>query len=639
VKPLITFILVWATISAAIISCKKTQGMVTTPPPVDSIKTFFLDSNIYILKDTNLTTGVFHYSVSGQSLPHFNKGDFFIEPRNFGYLRKIDDFKITGTDLYLYSEQATILDAFKMYGDFNGTFSLPAAMNPFSYAMKQARHAMVGPYSLTKTNGNSTALGSFPDFTISVPGLDYTFSSMGIDFNPVFRASFSAQHKSFSLGIDSTSLSTGYYVSVQKSSEAAISRTDTFHLRNYFPPDISKLFSRIPLEVMGPNGLPIIGDIDVDLLIVLKYNGTQAVSDRFAVSQQHGFAMNMNYQNASLDSKFKYNVIYNDDFYNTQMTDNNALATAVSIIPVYKINFYNVPVTSISLLNKAAVAVENSTNPISWDEMAQYSLQGTIDFDNRVFGYSPNSKSSLSSTEMTDTVYRAPGQIKSTGSVSGKPGDNVPVSIEILDSRFAPLLFPTTVYYTSDIGAWDNASLLSSPATGTATNNFTIAAGTNNIQIAAKDPHNNTLISFSQSVISDTIGNNGFNLLAIGPNPIPGMVPWFNDSPGSVYVAGGNMYFTQGAASFNVEIFGANNTVLYSGSATVMYYGHDSGGQPTFQATDSTYPGAQNYPGHGWGCMMPPGFEMFFNIGGNSYVGMVSSGSYVLMLPAGYCVF
>ena len=32
-----------------------------------------------------------------------------------------------------HSEQATIFDAFKRYGDFSGTFSIPGALNPFSY--------------------------------------------------------------------------------------------------------------------------------------------------------------------------------------------------------------------------------------------------------------------------------------------------------------------------------------------------------------------------------------------------------------------------------------------------------------------------------------------------------------------------
>ncbi len=641
-KSLITLFVTWAMISVAVFSCKKMQENGSVPPPVDSVKTFYLDSTIYLLKDTNLTTGVFHYSVSSQSLPNFKKGDYFIEPRNFGYLRKIDDIKISGSDLYLYSEQATIFDAFKRYGDFSGTFSMPGALNPFSYSRNQLRGAKTGVNSSTKNNGSPSTLSLFPQEIISVTDIDY-FLEAEVNFNPVFRTFFSAQNKSFSLKVDSTSLGLHFWFSPHRTSGGIPNRTDTIQLQNDLHTWYPQFFNRIPIEISGPEGLPIIGDLEVDLLAVLKYNGSQ-YTPYFEINAQRQFAMSMNYQNANLDAMFTYTMLNDSDWFGSQIADITGLTAEMDLIPVFKINFYNVPVTKISLLGKMTATVESNSNPNSWNEVGQFGVQGATDFNNSVFGSFPNTVTRISSTEINDTVYAAPSRIISTGMVSGKPGDNIPISIEVQDSHGLPVLFPTTVYYSSDIGSWDNPFLVSSSATGTATNTFTLAAGTNNVQITVKDPANNTLASLSKTFMTDNaaVGFNK-NLVGIGPYPIPGLVPGFNGSGSSVYVAGGTIHFDKdGDSSFYVKIFDANNAYLYTGNASVSSYGAESPNK-TFVQTDQNYPGASPYgPSQPtvWGVTLPPGSEIYFSIGGNSSVGMQTpDGKYDMILPPGYCIF
>jgi hypothetical protein len=145
----------------------------------------------------------------------------------------------------------------------------------------------------------------------------------------------------------------------------------------------------------------------------------------------------------------------------------------------------------------------------------------------------------------------------------------------------------------------------------------------------------------TQFISSDSVATGILKLVAIGPYPVPGMIPGFAGNPASTYVAAGSMVFVNNsAAGFYVKITDGSNADLYSGNAMVNYYGHDNGGQPYFVATDSSYVGAQLYPGKGWGCMMPPGFEIFFTIGGDGYVGdNTLDRKTVLLLPVGYCVF
>jgi hypothetical protein len=641
-KALISLVVAWAIMSIVIISCKKMQENGSTPPPKDSASTYLLDTTIFILKDTNLSTGVFHYSLSSQNLPDFKIGDCFIEPRNFGYLRKIDDIKKTNGDLYFYTEQATIFEAFKNYGDFNGTFSIPGAVNPFSYSSNQRRKSKTGPNSVTKSNGSSSTLSLFPQEIISVTDIDY-FLEAEVNFNPVFRTFFSAQNKSFSLKIDSTILSLDFWVNPHRTSGGTSNRTDTLQLQNDLRTWYPQFFNRIPIEIAGPGGLPIVGDLECDLLAVVKYNGAQ-YTPYFQVFAKRQFAMSINYQNANLDASFTYRASNDKDLFGSQIADNTDLVTAMYLIPVFKINFYNVPVTKISLLGKMTATVENNSIPNSWIEFGQFGVQGATDFYNKVFGYFPNTVTSIISTEINDTVYKAPGMIISTGEVSGKPGDNIPMSIEIQDSHGSPILFPTTIYYSSDIGSWDNPVLVSSSVTGTATNNFTLAAGTNNVQITVKGPDNRILASLRKAFVTDN-ADVGFNksLVGIGPYPIPGLVPGFNGSLGSVYVAGGSIHFNkEGDSSFYVKIFDANNAYLYTGNASVSSYGDESP-NTTFVQTDQNYPGASPFDPNrpiNWGVTLPPGSEIFFNIGGSSSVGMKTpDGRYAMVLPVGYSIF
>jgi hypothetical protein len=643
-KSLIIIFLASAFISTAIISCKKT---LETGPPINydsTSTTYFLDSTIYIMKDTNLITGVFHYSVSNQNLPVFKPGDYFIEPRNFGYIRKIDNVKMTNSDLYLYSEQATIGEAFKRYGDFRGSFSIPVNGNPFLNSLKQLKKSKVAINSVSKINGSSATLGNFPGFTISISGINVTFKTITLNFNPVFNTGFNARGKSFSLGVDSTNLSYSYSVSLQKSAAGNMNISDTFHLQNYFPADVSKLFTRIPIEVPGSYGLPIIGDVNIDLLFVINYTGSNTISDEFDILQQRQFAMNLNYLNNNLDANFQYTSPL--DSLQNKLNDNNGLETSFSLIPVFRISYYNIPVANMELVGQAKIGIESNSTATSWDELGLFSVQGTGDFSNSVLGFYSNEDTKISSIEMNDSAYVAPSKIIPSNSnpTSGKAGDKIPYTVQVADNYGQALKFPTTVYYSTDNGSWDNTQLFSSLNNGSVTNNFIIGAGTSHVQISVKDANNSIKASLSTTFVSDTTnGIVNYGLYAVGQFPVPGAVPGFNGYFGNTFVAGGVLTTQQAPGipgNINVKIFDASNNFLYVGNGNVTYYGHNSP-VPTFIGTDSTYAGAQYYAGQGWGCMLPAGYDTWYDIGGVACFSRRSSDNknIAIMLPSGYCLF
>ncbi len=154
---------------------------------VDSLQTVLLST------EAETETGLFRYNTF-PGYKNISEGDFLIEPRNYGYLRKVEMVDSTSNGVRFYTSQGTLSQLYKDSGSISQTVIIPDTKNPFGGS---------GGRSNKSNNPNPLAL-QVPDFSVSIPNGSIAFTGFLIKLNPNPTFNFNIKNRYLKAGFVNT---------------------------------------------------------------------------------------------------------------------------------------------------------------------------------------------------------------------------------------------------------------------------------------------------------------------------------------------------------------------------------------------------------------------------------------------------
>jgi hypothetical protein len=454
-------------------SCKKDSS--TEPngpdpePPVTSIaQKIVVDSTVSNLLSTEqeLEAGVFKYNALPGS-DSLKKGDFLLEPRNDGYLRIVESITTTSGEVRISTTQGTIDQFYKDSGDVHKVINFPDSLKP-SFTMNASRRGNAGNItSGIKKVGDVMTTLDVTDFSVSGTGYKFEIEELSFDVDPTLTHDFSILKKQLKIGFQNVK------------TEWRFKAKATIDMMNNEKSDTISLISKIPklqklLKMPFQAGI-FWGHMELkDIYLTLTFRANAKHEYSYEYEEVNSTVAYVDYGNGSLKSIYdKKNLSYKNEGEVAIVGD---AGVTVSIIPVFKIFLYRLPVVDLGASGNVNFDWEFNILNGLWN--SYYSINGDV------FGqlYNPHFNFLTGDLRFVNSsphikIFEAPTDLKV---ISGTDQTAIrkeklkqPIVFQVLNSLEKPE-GPVKVFFSSNFGKWAKDTMLSIPLTGQVSNNFTI---------------------------------------------------------------------------------------------------------------------------------------------------------------------
>lgn len=442
-------------------SCKKNKNEETPPvPPVIGLSKYIVDSTQSKLVSTpqELSEGIFRYDkLAGAE--NLKKGDLLIDPRNYGYLRKVESITQTNGIVTINSTQGKLSDLYRDSGRVRRAIIFPDSLKPFQ------RNSIAPPGS---KNISAKVLANMPDFEIALGSNKgkLKFSNISFSFDPNFILDFDIKQKNFEIGFENASTEENWTVSYAGDLASGEDLNSEIDLSDKIPAKLRSIpFSSGLIFGFAEFHLKLESKVTAKAKFDINFEHKKTTHTNAYVKVENGglASAEFNYNNPVDDNTLKLNVI-------------GELGSIIELVPYFTIHLYQIPVVNIELKFSAEGNVNYSLLTGLWNSevFVGGSVEGNL--DGMLFDFITDSKFSKELFKIP--VYEAPKALSllTAESLTAHPGEAIssPMQFQALDSRNNPQ-GPVRVFFSSNYGKWENDWVDAAPFIGTVSNKFTMS--------------------------------------------------------------------------------------------------------------------------------------------------------------------
>jgi hypothetical protein len=420
-------------IAFCVSSCKKSNpsdpAPVTPPPPTSTIKKFIVDSVIskFLSTPQDIDNGIFKYN----SLPGVEKmvkGDFFIEPRDYGYLRKIESVTNSNGEVIVSTTQGTLSEFYQDSGYIKRNFSIPLSENPFA----------------------KTAV-SLPTMSLSGQGWSLSLENLQFSFDPNWVVEMDVKNKYLKAGFENAQTTLAYDVTL--TSDFTGKTEKEFKLSSIFP--ISKI-----LKLHIPNLFMQIHVVDFIMKITIEGGGK--LDSKWHYKNQNVTNAYLEYKNSNLAGVFKSgSPVYE---HTKTMNVTGGVNLKVELYPVIRIRDFGIPIINLGVKGIFETEVKQSLIFDTWNLQSQFYGGFYGNFNKTMFQFVAPDEYLIQSSPYV--IMQTP---KTLNHVSG--GDEQAIVNKPLKKPFVFQVFESNklrdslpeafvnVFFSSDYGKWEKTKI------------------------------------------------------------------------------------------------------------------------------------------------------------------------------------
>jgi hypothetical protein len=440
------------------VACKKKEGTnepPPAPPPVPPVvpvaaKKFSVDSTIskFISTQQDIANGDFKYDLL-PGVDSLKKGDFFIEPRDYGYLRKIESVTKTSGQVIVSTTQAALSEFYQDSGLVKRSFSIPDSENPFA--------------KMTSTNARAAA--SFPTVNISGQGWAMSLENLNFSFKPNWIFEYDVKKEYIKAGFEKAQTSFEYDLTI--TSDFTGTAETEFKLSSVFP--VSKILKlRIPNLFLQVHV--------VDFIVKVKIAGGGKLEPKFHYKKQNQINAYLEYKNSALNGVYE-NIV--PVYENTRtMSITGGLTATVEIYPIVRIREFGVPVINLGVKGIFETEVKHSLVYDTWDLKSQLYGGFFANFNKTAFQFVAPEEFIILSPKLV--IVEAPKELKLVSggneAVSVNQLLKAPIILQVFEDNKLKTSEPealVNVFYSSNYGKWGKDKIRTG-VDGKASNTFTM---------------------------------------------------------------------------------------------------------------------------------------------------------------------
>lgn len=436
-------------------SCKKKEGSIQTPPTVtpvtfETIKKFLVDSNIskFISSPQDILNGDFKYD-NLPGVDSLKKGDFFIEPRDYGYLRKIESVTKSSGQVIVSTTQAALSEFYKDSGLVKRSFTITDSENPFA----------------RMTSANAKAAASFPTVNISGQGWSMSLENLNFSFKPNWIYECDVKNGYIKAGFEKAQTSFEYDLTI--TSDFKGTAETEFKLSSIFP--VSKVLKlRIPNLFLQVHV--------VDFIVKVKIEGGGKLEPKFHYKKQNQINAYLEYKNSVLNGVYE-NIV--PVYENTRtMSITGGLTATVEIYPIVRIREFGIPVINLGVKGIFETEVKHSLVYDTWDLKSQLYGGFFANFNKTAFQFVAPDEFIILTPKLV--IVEAPKDIKLVSGGNETPTVNQTLKNPIIFQVFEDNKLKTSepealvnVFYSSNYGKWGKEKVKTG-VDGKVSNTFTM---------------------------------------------------------------------------------------------------------------------------------------------------------------------
>ena len=429
--------------SFLLISCNKKDssdfGPITPPslPPVTSAspKKFLVDStkSTFLSTPQDIINGNFKYN----SLPGVDsmmKGDFFIEPRDYGYLRRIESITKSNGEVIVATTQGTLSEFYLDSGYIKRNFSIPLSENPFA-----------------RMSTNASTLASFPTIDLSGQGWSLSLQKLKFSFDPNWIYEFDVKNGYLKAGFENAQTKLEYDVSV--TADFTGKAETEFKLSSIFP--ISKI-----LKIHIPNLFMQVHVVDFIVKVTLEGGGK--LEPQFHYKNHTVTNAYLEYKNSALGGV--YNTV-NPVYENTKnMSVTGGMNVKIEMYPIIRIRQFGIPIINFGVMGVFETDVRHSLVFDVWDlEMQRYG--GFFgNFNKTMFKFVAPEEFFIKSPSII--ITKTPKTLKYLSGGNETPIINAalknPIEFQVFEDSIKTTPNPeafVNVFFSSNYGKWTQAKV------------------------------------------------------------------------------------------------------------------------------------------------------------------------------------
>ena len=434
-------------------SCKKKEGPSQTPPtvpPVTSVtvKKFLVDSSVskFISSEQDIVNGDFKYDFL-PGVDNMKKGDFFIEPRDYGYLRKIEAVSKANGQVVVSTTQGTLSEFYKDSGLITRSFSIPNSENPFAKT----------------TAANARVAANLPTVNISGQGWSLSLEKLNFSFNPNWVFECDVKNEYLKAGFERAQTTFEYDLSVTADFKGT-AETE-FKLSSIFP--VSKILKlRIPNLFLQVHV--------VDFIVKVKIEGGGKLEPKFHYKKQNQINAYLEYKNAVLNGVYN---ITSPIYENTRtMSVTGGLTATVEVYPIIRIREFGIPIVNLGVKGIFETEVKHSLVYDTWDLKSHLYGGFFANFNKTAFQFVAPDEFIIITPKLL--IVEAPKEIKRVSGGIETPTVNQtlnePIVFQVFENNKLKTSEPealVNVFFSSDYGKWGNVKVRTG-ADGKVTNTF-----------------------------------------------------------------------------------------------------------------------------------------------------------------------
>ncbi len=419
------------------VACKKkdatNQPPPTTVPPVTSVtpKKFSVDSSKskFISTEQDIANGDFKYDLL-PGVDSLKKGDFFIEPRDYGYLRKIESVTKASGQVIVSTTQGTLSEFYQDSGLVKRSFSIPDSENPFA----------------RMTSANARTAAGFPTVNISGQGWSMSLENLNFSFKPNWIFEYDVKKEYIKAGFENAQTKFEYDLSI--TADFMGTAETEFKLSSVFP--VSKILKlRIPNLFLQVHV--------VDFIVKVKITGGGKLEPKFHYKKQNQINAYLEYKNSVLNGVYE-NIV--PVYENTRtMSITGGLTATVEIYPIVRIREFGIPVINLGVKGIFETEVKHSLVYDTWDLKSQLYGGFFANFNKTAFQFVAPEEFIILTPKLV--IVEAPKDIKRISGDIQTPSVNQTLSEPIVFQVFEENKIKTSepealvnVFFSSNYGKW-----------------------------------------------------------------------------------------------------------------------------------------------------------------------------------------
>ena len=453
------FLLFIVALSFSLNACKKSAvddpgaNPDPEPPPTSTSfpKKYVADSTVsdFVSTDQEIISGVFKYN----TLPgtdSMKKGDFFIEPRDSGYLRKVETITRSNGQVVITTTAAALSEFYRDSGRIVRNFNIDATENPL------ARKASV--------NGKTQV--SFPTVSISGDKWNLVLENLLFSFDPNFNLEFDVKDKYLKAGFVNSQTKMEYDVTL--TSELTGSASKEFKLSSVAPNLVKMMKVRIPNLFMQIHLM--------DVIVKVTVEGGGKISKKWSYKNHYVSNAYLEYKNAALGGTVSNgNSLYE---YKRTMSLVGGVGVKVELYPIFRIREFGIPIINLGVKGVYETEVRHSVVSDTWDLKSEVYGGFFGNFNKTAFQFVAPEEYIIKTPPYT--LVEAPKTLKHLSGGNEPAQVNTalknPIEFQVFEKNNLKDPDPeigVNVFFSSNYGTWTNAKVRTD-VNGKVKNGFTM---------------------------------------------------------------------------------------------------------------------------------------------------------------------